>query len=195
MPSKTQEYEVLATLIKSAICKTRVRHRPSPALFTFPGLSGKSVWPKEVFPMAKTLEENWEVILEEYQTLKKLKSSDYGIEDHKLHEGKWDWHSYVLKGARQSDFALNCPKTVELLESFQSPRLMTKTPFSFSFFSTLHPQSTIAAHTAPCNLRVRCHLPLIVPKSGDFGLRVGEDVMKWEVGKAIFFDDAFDHEG
>ncbi|CAM9782549.1 unnamed protein product, partial [Ectocarpus sp. 13 AM-2016] len=39
------------------------------------------------------------------------------------------------------------------------------TPFSFSFFSTLHGGSSIAAHTAPCNLRLRCHLPLTVPST------------------------------
>lgn len=40
---------------------------------------------------------------------------------------------------------------------------MAGTPFSFAFFSTLHPGAEIAAHTAPSNLRLRCHLPLIVP--------------------------------
>lgn len=44
-----------------------------------------------------------------------------------------------------------------------SSLLLPGTPFSFSFFSTLYPGSQIAAHTGPCNLRIRCHLPLIVP--------------------------------
>ena len=43
---------------------------------------------------------------------------------------------------------------------------MLGTPFSFSFFSTLHAQSVIAPHSGPSNLRLRCHLPLIVPKAG-----------------------------
>lgn len=42
---------------------------------------------------------------------------------------------------------------------------MLGTPFSFSFFSTLHAQSVIAPHSGPSNLRLRCHLPLIVPKA------------------------------
>ena len=40
---------------------------------------------------------------------------------------------------------------------------MAGTPFSFCFFSTLHAGAEIAAHSGPCNLRLRCHLPLIVP--------------------------------
>ena len=38
-------------------------------------------------------------------------------------------------------------------------------PFGYSFFSTLHGNSRIAAHSAPMNLRIRLHLPLIVPET------------------------------
>lgn len=31
--------------------------------------------------------------------------------EHKLHSGKWDWHSYVLKGRRQDAFRQHCPLT------------------------------------------------------------------------------------
>lgn len=31
--------------------------------------------------------------------------------EHKLHSGKWDWHSYVLKGRRQEAFREHCPVT------------------------------------------------------------------------------------
>ena len=81
--------------------------------------------------------------------------------------GKWDWHSYVLKGKVQPLFAEHCPETNRLLQEFHKQAfLMLGTPFSFSFFSTLHAQSVIAPHSGPSNLRLRCHLPLIVPKAG-----------------------------
>jgi len=187
--------EVMATIIKSGLCKTNVKHRPSPSLFFFPGIACKEFWPKEMFPFTTQLEDAYPIIMKEYQELKTKKKSDYGSDEAtKLHSGQWDWHSYVLNGNRQSDFAVHCPNTVELLESFRSPRLMTGTPFSYSFFSTLHPHSKIASHTGPCNLRVRCHFPLEVPE-GDCALRIADTVVKWEVGKPIFFDDAYDHEG
>lgn len=58
------------------------------------------------------------------------------------------------------------------------------TPFSFSFFSTLHGGGSIAAHTAPCNLRLRCHLPLSVPSADplECGMRVGGETRPWEEG-------------
>jgi aspartate beta-hydroxylase len=48
---------------------------------------------------------------------------------------------------------------------------MSQTPFSFSFFSTLAGNSEISPHYGPCNLRIRCHFPLIVP-SGDCGMEI-----------------------
>jgi aspartate beta-hydroxylase len=79
----------------------------------------------------------------------------------------------VIKGKRQVEFAVRCPKTVELLESFRGDtELMTQTPFAYAFFSTLKAGATIAPHHGPCNLRIRCHFPLIVP-DGDCGMQVG----------------------
>jgi aspartyl/asparaginyl beta-hydroxylase (cupin superfamily) len=201
--------EPWATLVKSAMCRTRVHHRPWPSLFYFPGLATQPIWHHHDRPVAihearnpshfkfmSQLENAYPDILKEYLKLKCLKSkSDYAPEDHKLHSGQWDWLSYVQKGKRQEDFAIHCPKTVALLESFRNPSLMLNTPFSFTFFSTLHGNSTIAAHTSPCNLRVRCHLPLIVPTEGDVGIRIANEIVRWKPGKALLFDDAYDHEG
>ena len=185
----------LATILQSAVCRTRVKHRPAPSLFFFPGLSTQPVFDPSLFSWTKELESKRDVILEEYKALRaKHPNSDYGSkEEHKLHEGKWDWNSYILKGKRQTDFAIHCPKTVEFLESLDSPTLMRGTPFSFAFFSTLHPHSTIAPHYGPCNLRIRCHFPLIVPKSGKCGMQVGDKTVTWEEGKPVLFDDCYEH--
>lgn len=41
------------------------------------------------------------------------------------------------------------------------------TPFGFCFFSTLHGNSSIKPHSGPMNLRLRMHLPLVVPSTSD----------------------------
>jgi hypothetical protein len=89
---------------------------------------------------------------------------------------------------------LNNTHIPEVLESLKAPSLMTQTPFSYAFFSTLAPGAKIAAHTGPCNLRIRCHLPLIVPE-GDCGMTVGGKTVKWEEGSPLFFDDCYEHHG
>ncbi len=187
----------LATILQSGVCRTRVRHRPAPSRFYFPGLSTTAVFPSDHFPITTVLQDNFDIILNEYLQMRATASaSDYHDKgEHKLHAGVWDWNSYMLKGKKDATFAAKCPKTVTLLESMLTPRLMSDTPFSFAFFSTLHKQSTIEAHHGPCNLRIRCHFPLIVPRSGDCGMQVGDEVVRWEVGHPVFFDDCYEHKG
>ena len=183
-----------ATIIQHAVLKTRVKQRPVPTIFHFPGLSSSSpiIKSSAVFDKhIKALNMNHDNILKEYMNLRKSSSSDYTDSEHKLHDGKWEWNSYILKGIRQVDFACKCPITVSVLED--NGNLMCDTPFSFSFFSTLSANSKIARHSGPCNLRIRCHYPLIVP-DGDIGMKVGDEIIKWEVGKPVFFDDAYEHE-
>ena len=188
-----------AEIIKSGLCRTNVAavHRPSPSLFYYPGLSSRSIYPKTQFTnVSKVLQDNYGVILSEYQNFKSKSKSDYHIQsdEHQLHNGNWEWYSYVLKGKRQTNFAVNCPQTTEILESLNHPKLMIDIPFSYAFFSTLGSQTTIKPHYGPCNLRVRCHFPLIVP-SGDCGMKIGGTDVKWEVNEPIYFDDTYEHTG
>jgi aspartate beta-hydroxylase len=195
MSSANKGAGALATILQSAVCRTRVKHRPAPSLFYFPGLSSRPIWDASQFPWKAELESKYDTIVEEYKRLRASRpGSDYVTnEEHKLHAGKWDWNSYIIKGKRQADFAIHCPKTVEFLESLDAPKLMTGTPFSFAFFSTLHANSSIAAHYGPCNLRVRCHFPLIVPSSGSCGMQVGDDTVTWKAGQPVVFDDCYQH--
>jgi hypothetical protein len=102
--------------------------------------------------------------------------------------------------------------------------LFEGTPFGYAFFSILHGQTSIEPHTSPTNLRLRVHLPLWVPSSSPSssssssfmdsdledddtitdaatfqkpfpcGIRVGPITRQYEVGRAIVFDDSYDHE-
>ncbi|EEY70406.1 aspartyl/Asparaginyl beta-hydroxylase, putative [Phytophthora infestans T30-4] len=193
-----------AALLRSALCLTTAKPRPSPTLFCFPGLESAPWHDTCKFEWIKQLEANRETITNEYLALKEQRdalsksseaateASDYKVYDkeHQLHQGEWDWLSYVTQGRRQADFAVQCPKTVETLENI--PGFMAGLPFAYSFFSILKPESSIKAHSAPCNIRLRCHFPLIVPEG--CGIRVGDETRQWEEGKALVLDDAFDHE-
>uniref|UniRef100_A0A7S3LP48 Aspartyl/asparaginy/proline hydroxylase domain-containing protein n=1 Tax=Aplanochytrium stocchinoi TaxID=215587 RepID=A0A7S3LP48_9STRA len=153
------------------------------------------------------LESKADVICSEYRNLisaerlskRKVKENDYELkkDEHQLHSGNWDWYSFVLKGKWQSDMEELCPTTSTLIKNI--PGLMTGLPFSYCFFSSLQPNSKIDAHVAPCNLRVRCHLPLIVPKKQEdevqvkCGLSVAGETVEWETGKGLLFDDAYEH--
>lgn len=187
--------------------RTRVFPRPAPSLFVFPGIGSKPIYNsssdiKKFQNYSDILTKNYDVILSEYQSVLKRNNdvivSDYTLknDEHKLNNGEWLWNSYILKGKKQPNFVDQYPETVKILDSFlsKSPKLMTETPFSYAFFSILRKESKISPHYGPCNLRVRCHFPLIVPE-GDCGMQVGDKNIKWEEGVPLFFDDCYEHHG
>jgi aspartyl/asparaginyl beta-hydroxylase (cupin superfamily) len=59
-------------------------------------------------------------------------------------------------------------------------------------FSLLAPRTRIPPHTGVANIRLVCHLPLIVPP--DCGFRVGATTVEWREGEAFVFDDTIEHE-
>ena len=187
-----------------------------------------------VTSIVKHLEENYETIRDEYMSavmgmgrttdmssskpqVSKPLAPDYDMNkkgaEHasdKLHVGHWDWHSYVLNGEVQPKFESACPKTAAIIGELSDHLFYGNTadshnPFGFTFFSTLHGKSYIKPHTGPMNLRLRIHLPLIVPsdtKPDAFskhpktkcGLRVGDQIRTWKEGKAVVLDDSYEHE-
>ena len=168
------------------------------------------------------LQDNCATIRDEYNAAASTLPSDYqsDTEHTTLHDGTWDWHSYMRKGMVSSSadgsndeatppFGQHFPQTASVLQQLRDDKLLFEgTPFGYTFFSTLHAQSRIAAHSAPMNLRLRVHLALQVPSSAKeeysdgtaaskkpkCGLRVGPTMRTWETGQALVLDDAYDHE-
>lgn len=129
-----------------------------------------------------------------------LMEGDYDVgsseQGHQLHKGSWDWHSYVQGGVKvDNSFSALCPKTTSIIDGLGSK--LFSTPFSFAFFSTLHPGSLISPHSSAMNLRLRVHLPLIVPdvwsEADKVGVECGGQKRVWEEGKAVVLDDSYVH--
>jgi aspartyl/asparaginyl beta-hydroxylase (cupin superfamily) len=60
-----------------------------------------------------------------------------------------------------------------------------------AMFSALAPHTEIPPHHGETNARLVVHLPLIVPDKCLY--RVGFEERRWEVGKALIFDDTLEH--
>jgi aspartate beta-hydroxylase len=88
------------------------------------------------------------------------------------------------------EIADRCPKTVKALESVPLSRIGSRTPSVF--FSRLEPGAHIPPHTGMLNMRLICHLPLIVPDG--CWLRVGNETREWREGELLIFDDSIEHE-
>jgi aspartyl/asparaginyl beta-hydroxylase (cupin superfamily) len=204
-----------------ALLKTSA-HRPRPSLFTLPGLRSLPYWsqysssdrqPEDgsaadmataatqiayadptVTAIVRHLEGHWQTIRDEYDAQKASLPSDYDVqtEHATLHQGQWDWRSYMRKGEKRPDFAQHFPATTRVLNDLDE-HLFQSLPFGYAFLSTLAPASRIQAHTSPMNLRLRIHLGLHVPHDGDCGISVGGIRQAWSESKCLVLDDAFTH--
>lgn len=57
----------------------------------------------------------------------------------------------------------------------------------------------MVSHHGPTNKKLRCHLPLFVPRDDNTGescawIRVGDEKVYFEEGQCIIFDDSYEHE-
>lgn len=59
-------------------------------------------------------------------------------------------------------------------------------------FQLLRPGERMAPRTGLLNTRLSCWLPLLAPTR--CVLRVGNELREWQVGRALVFDDSFEHE-
>lgn len=59
-------------------------------------------------------------------------------------------------------------------------------------FLTLAPGTKLKPHCGTTNRRLTLHLGVIVPE-GPY-MRVGNETRRWIEGKAVVFDDSFEHE-
>ena len=102
--------------------------------------------------------------------------------------GRWGVLFLLEMGRRHDENLARCPALRSVLERHRT--LTTRA--GLMYFSCLDPQTRVAPHRGPTNVRLRCHLGLEVPVG--CGLRVGGVTRNWEEGRCLVFDDSFSHE-
>lgn len=102
------------------------------------------------------------------------------------------WNAYFFwRGGRRYDAHLAaCPVTAALLDALPLCRIDGHAPEVL--FSILGPGTRIRAHTGVTNVRLTCHLPLLVPPG--CAIRVDRETRTWRTGEVLAFDDTFEHE-
>jgi aspartyl/asparaginyl beta-hydroxylase (cupin superfamily) len=102
------------------------------------------------------------------------------------------WSAFYLwkNGEVVPGNAERCPRTLAALADAPLARVPNRSPSIL--FSLLRPGAHIPPHTGVVNVRLICHLPVIVP--GECALRVGNETREWVKGKAWVFDDSIEHE-
>ena len=101
-------------------------------------------------------------------------------------DDKWLSYFFYVYGQRFEKQCSECPDTARLLQ--QIPGMKT------AFFSILSPGKRLPPHRGPYRGVMRYHLPLLVPRHGPCGIRVGDQTATFEEGVGIMFDDTYEHE-
>jgi beta-hydroxylase len=99
------------------------------------------------------------------------------------------WKTFFLTGfgITSPRNVAQCPDTWRVVQKI--PGLVT------AMFSIFEPGKHLPPHRGPYNGVLRLHLGLIVPEPRDrLGIRVDRQICRWQEGKALVFDDAYEHE-
>jgi len=171
-----------------------------PTSFYFPGLPQIPWYSNDMFPWAVELEA---AVPEMRAEIEQMLADEQGLEPYVqeeakrasrghslLNDARWSAFHLFRNGERVEENARRCPLIVRLLELLPIPRINRRSPMAL--ISILKPGTHIPAHRGMINTRLICHVPLIVPPG--CRLRVGADTRDVVEGKAMIFDDSFEHE-
>ena len=170
----------LQTVLESGVAKVSVNGDPP-------------VYENELFPWAPGVEADWRLVRAELDQVMRyrdqipsfheiLKEVSTITTDH-------NWKTFFLAGIGMDceENARRCPETMRVLKKI--PGMTT------AFFSILSPHKHIPAHRGAYNGILRLHLALLVPEPREqCRIRIGNDFHHWTEGKALIFDDTFNHE-
>ncbi|RQP22091.1 aspartyl/asparaginyl beta-hydroxylase domain-containing protein [Piscinibacter terrae] len=159
----------------------------NPGYVRFPGLRHSAWRPTSDVSGALQLEANFQTILDDYLS---LADTDYLHYTPPSMSRMWAVFLYTTMGVELQPVLGRCSKSFELIKSL--PRVCLDYPWGDALLSVHASEAHLKAHCSVDNLRVRCHLGLRVPKGCE--MRVGTEIRQWQEGKALLFEDSFEHE-
>jgi hypothetical protein len=153
----------------------------------FPGLTARPWWSRGDFPWVTGLEAAAGRIRQEFRAFGSHTNDSSAPTTGLASDGAW---RAVYLSCIGKPHAVNIAAFPETLSSL-SP-IPGATGCGMTYFSTVEGGSHIAAHTGFTNAHLRCHLSLV--STDGSRIRVGAEERNWEEGKALVFDDSFEHE-
>ncbi len=173
-----------------------------PSMFYFPELPQVQFYDREAFPWLDEVEAATDDIRAELRGVLEQDAPSFvpyvqqapgqprrdlaGLENNP------SWSAYYMwkDGEIDLDHSARCPKTLGSLA--KAPQMWARRRSPSVLFSLLRPGAWIPPHTGLTNVRLICHLPLMVPPG--CALRVGNDTRVPVEGEAWVFDDTIEHE-
>jgi ornithine lipid ester-linked acyl 2-hydroxylase len=151
------------------------------------------VYDTAAFPWAAEIEREWPAIRAELERVLVRQAELPGFHEISTdvatitQDMGWKTFFFCGYGARADANIRQCPETWRIVNKI--PGLIT------AMFSILEPGKHVPHHRGPYNGVLRLHLGLIIPEPREaVKIRVGTEICHWSEGKALIFDDAYDHE-
>tara|TARA_R110002049_G_scaffold302929_2_gene496831 strand:- start:419 stop:1243 length:825 start_codon:yes stop_codon:yes gene_type:complete len=145
------------------------------------------------FPWISKVEGDWQKVRAELDGVMQFRDAMPSFQEIVKEVGQIQqddqWKTFFLRGVGMdcSENARRCSETMKVVN--QIPGCTT------AFFSILSPHKHIPHHRGPWAGVLRLHMGLLVPEPKHMcRIRVGDQVLAWDEGKVIIFDDTFDHE-
>lgn len=191
-----------ARIFAGKICKTTAYPRPFPSLFYFPGITSKPWHETGEFSFVKYIESRFKEIKQEFLENKQAIESEavkskQVDQFQKVKEGEYLQFPLINKGLLNDKFGTLMPKTMKIFQDLEKAGEgpMRAVPFSSSYLSVMKPTTALNNHYGPCNIRLRCNLPILLPEASEACfIRVGGQVKFWKEGEIIIYDDTYEHE-
>jgi hypothetical protein len=171
-----------------------------PTSFYFPGLPQMPWYPRELFPWIAELEAAVPAMRAEVE---QVLAEDQGIEPYVqteaerasrghslLNDARWSAFHLYRNGELVEDNAMRVPLIMRLLDVLPIPRIRRRSPMAL--ISILKPGTHIPPHHGMINTRLICHVPLVAETG--CRLRAGAETRDVVEGRAMIFDDSFEHE-
>jgi LSD1 subclass zinc finger protein len=153
---------------------------------TYPGLTSKPWHDPGTLELARELERNAGQIAAEAKAIGEPCFKDEPETIGRV--GSWRVFPLYERGQKHIENCALCPTTTMVIES---QRTVTTTA-GMVYLSRLGPNSHVAPHKGPTNMRLRCHFGITIPDH--CGIRVGSVSTTWKQSSCIVFDDSFEHE-
>lgn len=174
--------------------------RQRPTFLYFPGLPPAPYLDRALFPWIEQLEAQTDAIRQE---LLSVLSSEAGrervftseaLEQQNLRGLKeppsWNGYYFYRHGIRREDNCSSCSVTARSLDLLPLSHIREHGPEVL--FSVFTAGTHLLPHRGVTNTRLVGHLPLMVPP--DCALNVGGEIHEWREGRAVIFDDTYEHE-
>ena len=152
-----------------------------------------TVYDNAMFPWVASIECEWQTIREELDRVMQRRAGLPPMQDITpdaaaiTQDTGWKVFLLMAYGIKSRPSIALCPETWRIVR--QIPGLKT------ALFSVFEPGKHLPPHRGPYNGVLRLHLGLLVPEPNErVAIRVGPDVRRWQEGRVLIFDDAYEHE-